>query len=92
MPKKQSPDKSIFKQAVEKWGHTSQINMMIEECSEMITTLRHLDRGRASHADVCGEVADLEIMCEQMRVMFNPRTINRFKVDKLLRLRKRINR
>lgn len=64
--------------------------MMIEECSEMITALRHLDRGRASVADVCGEIADLEIMCDQMRVIFDPHMINKIKVDKILRLRELI--
>ena len=81
---------SIYKQAVEKWGNRSQINMMIEECAELIVELRHACRGRGSIVKVCGEIADVEILCSQMRAIFDPSVIDRIKVSKLKRLQKLI--
>ena len=81
---------SIYKQAVAKWGEESQIDMTIEECAELIVELRHVCRGRSSIGAVCSEVADVEIMCTQMRVIFGPTLIDKIKVQKLKRLQKLI--
>jgi len=81
---------NIYKQAVEKWGHKSQIGMMIEECAELIVELRHAIRGRSSVATVCGEIADVEIMCSQMRTIFDTARVDSIKASKLERLEKLI--
>ena len=81
---------NIYEQAVEKFGHKDQIDMMIEECAELIVELRHVCRGRGSIAAVRGEIADVEIMCAQMRVIFGSTQINNIKVLKLKRFKKLI--
>ena len=81
---------SIYKQAVEKWGDKSQIGMTIEECAELIVELRHVCRGRSSIGAVCSEIADVEIMCSQMRVIFGTDTTDKIKIKKLKRLQKLI--
>lgn len=80
----------IYKQVVKKWGHKPQINMMIEECAELIVELQHICRGRGSIAAVRGEIADVEIMCAQMRVIFGSTHIDSIKALKLERLKKLI--
>lgn len=83
---------NIYKQAIEKWGYESQINMMIEECAELIVALRHLDRGKATELDVCSEIADVEILCNQMRVIFGNEKVDSQKEIKLERVKKRLNK
>jgi len=77
----------IYDQAVTKWGHESQINMMIEECAELITALRHFARGKATIDDVCSELADIEIMSAQMRSCFGNKKIEAAIELKIMRLK-----
>lgn len=81
---------SIYNQAVKKWGPEAQIKMAIEECGELIVELSHVGRGRSSIVAVCGEIADVEIMCAQMRAIFGSNLVDRIKVLKLKRLKKLI--
>lgn len=59
----------LCKKAVIKWGVDAQIDMMIEECSELITALQHFKRGRENN--VAEELADVEIVLNQIRPFFN---------------------
>ena len=51
------------KLAVEKFGPQSQIDMAIEECSELVNALCKFRRDRVGTIDVVTEIADVEIMC-----------------------------
>jgi len=81
----------IYFKAIEKWGAEAQVKMMIEECGKLITALMHYDRGRNKPIDVCGEIADVEIMVNQMKVLFGPKCED-IKKYKLERLKERIER
>jgi len=81
---------SIYERAIEKMDAGLQINMMIEECAELIVELRHFRRGRGSGLAVCGEIADVEMRCAQMRVLFGSTRVDRIKVLKLQRLKELI--
>ena len=81
---------NIYEQVIKKMDSGLQINMMIEECAELIVELRHFRRGRGSGLAVCGEIADVEIMCAQMRVIFGSTRVNRVKVLKLQKLKELI--
>lgn len=78
--------KSIYQQAVNKWGTRPQIDQAIEECAELILALRHYDRNKASIADVVSEIADVEIMCAQLRCIFGAFFVDVAKKQKLSRL------
>ena len=39
--------RNIYKMAVDKWGVGSQLDMLVEECSELITAINHAKRARA---------------------------------------------
>ena len=88
----------LLKQAIEKWGVEAQLNLAEEECAELIVELKKFRRGRNHKDDVCGEIADVEIMCAQLRLMFDSpvditcnSTVDYIKAQKLERLRGRIN-
>lgn len=64
--------RNVYQQAIERWGIDSQVNQLIEECAELIVALNHArrvswDGAPADH--VVEELADVEIMLEQMRMI-----------------------
>lgn len=85
--------RNVYQQAIERWGIDSQVNQLIEECAELIVALNHArrvswDGAPADH--VVEELADVEIMLEQMRMIFDADRIDQVKLQKVLRLRNRI--
>lgn len=75
---------SLYQEAVKLWGFDSQVQMMIEEMAELTTALCHVLRAKGSIENVVEEIADVEIMLEQMKVIFP--SIERIKKEKLKRL------
>ena len=80
----------IIRKAVEKYGVTSQLDMVIEECSELINAIEKYRRGRVGEVDIITEVADVRIMIEQLYIMFGRDKIENEIDRKLERLSKRI--
>lgn len=93
----------LYKKAVGIWGKDFEINMVIEETSELITELskliKHLMKLSRCKNDrqykmtkmlAEGEIADVEIMLEQMHFIFDDNMINKIKAEKLERLKKRL--
>jgi hypothetical protein len=80
-------NKGILKKAIKIYGEESQIDMMIEEMSELTKALcklkRHRKDGEATceqYENVLEEVADVKIMLVQMEMIFDFDAYN--KVDK----------
>lgn len=84
---------TIYEEALELWGIDAQIKIAIEECAELIQKLVKYGRtvNGATNAEVAAEIADVEIMMKQMRLIFNSALVNEFIDVKLDRLRKRLN-
>ena len=81
----------ILKQAIKQWGDQAQIDMMIEECAELIQALNKFRRGKEnSLANVHEELADVQIMLDQMRLIFVDESIRHYEHDKLVRLANRL--
>lgn len=80
----------VLKLAVEKFGPESQIDMAIEECSELINALCKLRRQCVGPIDVVTEIADVQIMCEQLAYMFGEQTVADERKRKIERLQKRL--
>ena len=76
--------------AVEKFGTDSQMNMAIEECSELIDALCKFRRKRVGSIDVITEIADVQIMCEQLAYMFGDEKVSDERKRKIERLQKRM--
>lgn len=79
------------KAALETFGAVSQTNMMFEEMSELQKELCKNARGKRNALDIAEEIADVQIMLEQMIILHNCRQeVEDWKTVKLLRLRRRI--
>lgn len=82
----------ICKAAVQTFGVDAQINIAIEECAELIVALEHWKRGRNTEADVITEVADVQIVCEQLGYIFGCFDVTVEEAHKLERLEERIKK
>lgn len=80
----------IYKEAFAVYGGDNQILKTIEECTELNLALMHFLDDRTDEENVILEIADVEIMIEQLRLIFNNRKINEAKDFKLKRLKKRL--
>jgi len=62
------------KNAIDKWGKNKQLDMAIEELSELMKAIvkyRRHDWNSVWRIKVLEEVADVEIMCLQIRMMLS---------------------
>ena len=94
----------LYKSAIAQWGKYAQMDMMLEEstelilaCGELIHSMMKLSRAKGEKKinmatmQICNEIADLEIMLEQAHLIFDDNLINEIKEKKLERLRKTID-
>lgn len=82
-------DMGVCGDAVALFGITSQAHKAIEELAELQVAISHfLDGRQGSEIRICQEIADVEIMCQQMRLWFDPYgLVDQHKSMKLDRLR-----
>lgn len=81
---------SALPKSLERWGTQAQANMAIEECSELITALRHFDRGKVTLDDLQTEIADVIIIALEMRLVFGEAGVDKHIAYKLHRLEHRL--
>lgn len=80
-------EKEICKNAINKFGAYHQLDMLIEEMAELTQSISKFKRDKIHNVEE--EVADVEIMLEQLRLMndlFDIKVIDEIKEEKLLRL------
>ena len=91
---------TLLQQAIDKWGANAQIDMIIEECAELILALQKMKRNYGkdfAHDEellksVCDEVADVRIMTEQAQLLFDKELIHARVDYKMNRLRERLGK
>ena len=76
----------IYAKAVDWWGYNSQMLMAVEEMAGLTDVLMKLQRGRTSREEVAEEIADVQIMMEQLAFIFGRRDVELIKAEKLKRL------
>ena len=82
----------IYRKAFDHFGKGNQITVAIEELSELIKELCKVQRGKMNIEHIVEEIADVEIMIEQLRMIFNSdRDIEKVKAQKIERLECRIS-
>lgn len=81
----------LYSQAILKWGTRAQVDMAIEECSELIMALEHFRRGRMGEFALCREIADVINMMGQLRLIFGPSYVDQAIKSKMERLAERLN-
>lgn len=84
----------VYSDAIEKWGSTAQLEMLQEESTELALAARKFIRKSNSETfkSMISELADVEIMIEQIKLMFHSAEleINNQKDFKVNRLKERI--
>jgi hypothetical protein len=77
----------VLQRALDTYGSLPQIVMVFEEMSELQKELCKYLRGKYSPASIAEEIADVEIMIEQMKMLFccaeDVRNERRCKVERL---------
>ena len=84
--------KDIYEAALRHWGIDAQLNVFIEECAELTAEICHYFRGRCTLTGLADEVADVEIMVEQLRLIVGETIVNEIKERKLARLDRTLGR
>lgn len=88
--------RNIMTRAIQHYGETAQIDMAIEEMAELTKALCKVKRAAtgaesaAAVANVIEETADVQIMLDQLRLIF-ARSTDEIEEEKLRRLLTRIN-
>lgn len=77
----------VLQRALDTYGYDLQIMMVFEEMSELQKELCKYLRGKYSPKNIAEEIADVEIMLEQMKMLFcctdDVRNERRRKVERL---------
>ena len=77
----------VLQRALDTYGSVPQIAMVFEEMSELQKELCKYLRGKYSPANIAEEIADVEIMLEQMKMLFgctdDVHDVRRRKVERL---------
>lgn len=81
---------NLYKAALSNWGEEAQVKMAIEECAELIQVLAKYGRNinGASDFEVQSEIADVQVMLNQLKIIFDEDAIAEVKATKLEKLRK----
>jgi NTP pyrophosphatase (non-canonical NTP hydrolase) len=81
----------LYQLALDKWGVDVQLTVVMEELSELIKEVCKLKRNNGHLDHLAEEIADVEIMCEQLRYIYNlDSSVDYWKKSKLLRLENRL--
>lgn len=84
-------DSYVLNHAIERYGKDAQITMLLEEMAELQNAVCKFGRGRSTAADIAEEIADVEIMLEQAKIIFECRGLTEsIKHSKVERLRRRL--
>ena len=83
---------TIFEQAIEAYGKDIQLNVAVEELSELIKEICKSIRGSDNRDNIIEEMADCYIMLEQLEIIFDLKPAEMLVVidHKLARLKNRI--
>jgi len=82
-------DIELMQLALEKWGTESQMDMVIEECAELIDAIQKWRRRRVDSVKVLEEAVDVELCLGQLKLMLDsPQLFQNIRKEKLERLEK----
>lgn len=84
-------EKEVFETALKTWGADSQIIMVFEEMSELQKELCKYARGKENVEQISEEIADVQIMLEQMIILHNcGDAVKEYKRSKIERMKIRL--
>ena len=81
----------MCEKAVQSWGVDAQLVMVIEECSELTKEVTKKLRGHQRPENMKEELADVLVMCEQLRIILglSDEDLEKIAEEKMLRAMKR---
>ena len=84
--------KKLLTEVIEFYGADMQLNICIEEMSELIKELCKAKRGNPDMNHIAEEMADVKIIMEQLSIIFeNDNEVNGWYEKKIQRLRSRLD-
>lgn len=81
----------IYNRALSRYGIGPQLDMFIEEAAEAIQSVQYYRRGRCDMDTVCGELADLQVMLEQIKIVFGIHRFEKIFVENIHALDEKLN-
>jgi len=79
--------KELMRSALDEWGSDSQLDMVVEECAELIDAIQKWRRHRIASEKVLEEAVDVELCLGQLKLMLDaPALFENIKKEKLKRL------
>lgn len=75
----------ICKKAIDNFGAAIQQVVAMEECGELVQAISKSIRSKEHNVEE--EIADVEIMCTQLRLIYNSSKVDEIKQQKLERLK-----
>lgn len=61
----------LYERAIRKFGKNNQVMVAMEEMAELTQELSKQERGIGNHDNLVGEMADIYIILEQMKIIYN---------------------
>jgi len=82
--------KLLTRKALARWGTDDQLNMVIEECAELIDAIQKWRRRRVETSSVLEEGVDVELCLEQLKLILDApeawETMRKVKLERLEKL------
>jgi hypothetical protein len=82
--------KDIYAKAILFFGADSQFEKAEEELTELLLAVKHFRSGKCEARSVASEIADVEIMCVQLRILIVNELVDKEKHVKLERLERMV--
>ena len=84
-------DKPLLVAAIKTYGKEAQTKMVLEEMSELQKEICKAWRGRDNIGNIAEEIADVEIMLDQLKLMLDiEEEVGQYRQEKLRRLEQRL--
>ena len=85
-------EKEFYAKALKTWGRDFIVDMLIEECAEIIVAAKHFQRRReGSFTELMEEIADTEIIIENFKIGLLGQ-IHEFRLIKVRKLKRAMER
>lgn len=83
----------VYLRAIDHYGVATQLVVAIEEMAELVKEITKAFRGKANKSNIIEEMADVEIMLDQLKLIveISDQDVDEIKMLKILRLNNRIN-
>jgi hypothetical protein len=81
---------NIYEESLQVWGINAQMHKFSEELFELGVAIHHWYEDKIYPIALAEEIADVEIVCAQLRSIIGTEMVDERKIFKLKRLRKRV--